>query len=89
VQSAKGKEKRDKILDILFIRERERPPRVPGKLEWFVGKQPEHARKRRDRERIGDEVTATTKRLDFANRILLAGNDSQTFTGIYHMNHVR
>jgi hypothetical protein len=26
-------------------------------------------------------VTPTMKRLEFANRILLAGNDSQTFTG--------
>jgi hypothetical protein len=28
-----------------------------------------------------DMVTPTMKRLKFANRILLAGNDSQTFTG--------
>jgi hypothetical protein len=40
-------------------------------LAWIVGE-------RREGE---DVLTPTMKRLKFANRILLAGNDSQTFTG--------
>jgi hypothetical protein len=50
-------------------------------LAWLVGKQPEHARERTEESKIEDEITPTTRRLKFANRILLAGNDSQTFTG--------
>ena len=51
-------------------------------LVWLIGKQPEHSRKRNGDSRIEDEITPTTRRLECANRILLAGSDSQTFTGI-------
>ncbi|KAH8768762.1 hypothetical protein BGZ57DRAFT_898373 [Hyaloscypha finlandica] len=49
---------------------------------WLIGKQPEHPRQRSSESKIEDEITPTTRRLDCANRILLAGSDSQTFTGI-------
>lgn len=49
---------------------------------WLFGKQPEHPRQRGPESKIEDEITPTTRRLDCANRILLAGSDSQTFTGI-------
>ena len=48
---------------------------------WLIGKQPEHPRQRSSESKIEDEITPTTRRLDCANRILLAGSDSQTFTG--------
>ncbi|KAF2032332.1 hypothetical protein EK21DRAFT_60990 [Setomelanomma holmii] len=49
---------------------------------WLVGKQPAYPRQRDETSKIEDEITLTTRRLDFANRILLAGSDSQTFIGI-------
>ncbi|KAH8769469.1 hypothetical protein F5882DRAFT_333458 [Hyaloscypha sp. PMI_1271] len=49
---------------------------------WLIGKQPEHPRQRSSESKIEDEITPTTRRLECANRILLAGSDSQTFTGI-------
>lgn len=49
---------------------------------FMISKQPEHVRLRTDKSKIGDEITPTTKRLKFANKILLAGNDAQTLTGI-------
>jgi hypothetical protein len=49
--------------------------------EWAVGKQPKHPRERTEQSGIEDESTPTSKRLKFANQILLAGNDAQTFTG--------
>lgn len=51
------------------------------KWEWIVGKQPDHKRVRTESSKIEDERTPTAMRLGFANRILLAGNDAQTFTG--------
>jgi hypothetical protein len=49
--------------------------------EWVVGKQPDHKQVRTEKSKIEDERTPTAMRLGFANRILLAGNDAQTFTG--------
>jgi hypothetical protein len=40
--------------------------------DWLIGKQPEQSE---------DDVTPTTRRLEFANRILVSGSDAQTFTG--------
>jgi hypothetical protein len=48
---------------------------------WLIGKQPEHPRQRSFECKIEDEITPTTRRLECSNRILLAGSDSQTFTG--------
>ncbi|KAH3973040.1 hypothetical protein HBH52_147430 [Parastagonospora nodorum] len=57
--------------------------RMAGRIwEWVVGKQPYHKRVRTEKSKIEDERTPTAMRLGFANRILLAGNDAQTFTGI-------
>jgi hypothetical protein len=57
-------------------------------LDWLIGKQPEQPRQRNLESNIDDEVTPTTRRLEFANRILLAGSDSQTFTGKAIWNEV-
>jgi hypothetical protein len=48
---------------------------------WLIGKQPDQPRQRNSDSNIEDEITPTTRRLEVANRILLAGSDSQTFTG--------
>jgi hypothetical protein len=48
---------------------------------WLIGKQPEQPRQRVDGSKIEDEITPTTRRLKCADRILLAGSDTQTFTG--------
>ena len=48
---------------------------------WLIGKQPEKRRQRNSKSKIEDEITPTTRRLDCANQILLAGSDAQTFTG--------
>ncbi|KAF2180979.1 hypothetical protein K469DRAFT_753060 [Zopfia rhizophila CBS 207.26] len=48
-------------------------PGYRGVKDWLIGKQLEQSE---------DGVTPTTKRLDFANRILASGSDAQTFTGI-------
>jgi hypothetical protein len=50
-------------------------------LAWLIGKQPQHPRQRNSESRIEDEITPTTRRLDCANKILLAGSDSQSFAG--------
>jgi hypothetical protein len=50
-------------------------------LVWLIGKQPEEPRQRTIESNIEDEITPTTRRLEFANRILLAGSDVQSFTG--------
>jgi hypothetical protein len=46
-----------------------------------VGQQPKLSRRRTGEH----EISPTTKRLEFANKILLAGNDAQTFTGKQHL----
>ncbi|KAH7078018.1 hypothetical protein BKA63DRAFT_509505 [Paraphoma chrysanthemicola] len=48
---------------------------------WLIGKQPEQPRQRTEKSKVEEEDTPTTRRLELANRILLAGNDTQTFTG--------
>ncbi|KAH7088572.1 hypothetical protein FB567DRAFT_524657 [Paraphoma chrysanthemicola] len=48
---------------------------------WLIGKQPEQPRQRTEKSKIEEEHTPTTRRLELANRILLAGSDTQTFTG--------
>jgi hypothetical protein len=58
--------------------------RLLAKFAWLIGKQPEDARQRSSDSKIEDEITPTTMRLECANRILLAGSDSQIFTGIEH-----
>lgn len=58
------------------------PQSLLRRMAWLVGEQPRTPRVRTAESKIDDEVTPTTKRLDLANRILLAGSDSQTFTGI-------
>ncbi|KAH7123579.1 hypothetical protein B0J11DRAFT_315464 [Dendryphion nanum] len=50
--------------------------------DWLFGKQPLEPRQWMPGSSIEDEVTPTTRRLEFGNRILLAGSDAQTFTGI-------
>jgi hypothetical protein len=89
VQLSRKNKKIDTQMRLAFHVEPPQPlfsARVLEKLEWLVGKQPEHVRRRREGERMEDEITPTTKRLNFANRILLAGNDSQTFTGTCHVD---
>jgi hypothetical protein len=51
-------------------RTEESPPEAFAWPAWLIGKQPED-----------DEITPTTRRLECANQILLAGSDAQTFTG--------
>jgi hypothetical protein len=63
-------------------------PQASGKwrnkpMIWLLGKLPEEPRQRNDESKIEDEIAPTTRRLELANRILLAGSDSQTFTGNY------
>jgi hypothetical protein len=50
--------------------------------EWIVGKQSDIAAQLSTTSNSEAQLMPTTKRLKFANRILLAGNDTQTFTGL-------
>jgi hypothetical protein len=50
------------------------PHKLARALAWILGE-------RLESEQMEGMVAPTMKRLEFANRILLAGNDSQTFTG--------
>jgi hypothetical protein len=65
----------------LPFQEKQEPTKLFRAYEWIVGKQWDLPVQRTAMPYLEGEVTPTTKRLQFANRILLAGNDAQTFTG--------
>jgi hypothetical protein len=58
------------------------PPKAFAWPAWLIGKQPENPLQRNSKTKIDDEITPTTRRLECANQVLLAGSDTQTFTGI-------
>lgn len=62
--------------------------KIPTNMAWLTGKQPSYPRRRDPESRIEDEITPTTRRLDCANKVLLAGNDSQTFAGKLNLSVV-
>jgi hypothetical protein len=50
-------------------------------VTWIIGQEPTHPRQRSDDSVIEEEQTPTTRRLKYANKVLLAGNDAQAFIG--------